>query len=125
MRRGLSRAAACPTSASGGRRPTAAWRRRRAGREALLELAEAAEQFVERKERRPAREAHERHLQRGAHLTALHDLVVGLREPAEDAREVVGVALLRERDAVFHFLVRQVEEPARLIFGAPLRDDDV
>ena len=42
--------------------------------------------------RRPAREAHQQHLERGARLTALDDVVESLRETLVQAHEIVGVA---------------------------------
>lgn len=111
-KRGLSRASPRARARARPRPRAAAARRRRARGETLLEIGEATEEVVERKQLRPAREAHERHLQGCADLAALHDRPKPRESPVKEAREVVGVGLLREGEDVTDLLVREVEQLA-------------
>ena len=81
--------------------------------EAPLEFSEPGEQLVEREQGRAPGKPHEGHLERHAHLPALDDVVEGLREPLEEAREVVELGAAREIDHVAHFLVGQIEQVAQ------------
>ena len=107
----MSPGAPTPASATPGRRRSVRARLGAAG-EPAFEIAQTGEKLVEREQGRAPRQTHERHLERHARLTAAHDVVERLREPLEEAREIVELGAAGAVDDVPHLLVGEVEHLA-------------